>query len=147
MSRILEARNSATPEEASSYVDKYEEFEAEIEAIKIRNMNEVRAVKTKQKELLDEAKGVGIAKGTIKAVVKARKYEAKAKDILADLECDERDTAVAIRRALGDDFSTLPLGAAAVGRAEEDKPRDNTAAIVEAAKEAWSDSEALSAAE
>ena len=65
MSRILEARNSATPEEASSYVDKYEEFEAEIEAIKIRNMNEVRAVKTKQKELLDEAKGVGIAKGTI----------------------------------------------------------------------------------
>jgi len=147
MSRILEARNSATPEEASSYVDKYEEFEAEIEAIKIRNMNEVRAVKTKQKELLDEAKGVGTAKGTIKAVVKARKYEAKAKDILADLEGDERDTAVAIRRALGDDFSTLPLGAAAVERRMKTSPGDNTAAIVEAAKEAWSDSEALSAAE
>lgn len=137
MARILEGRNTPTPQEAASFVDKYEELEAKIDALKIEHMNRCRSVREEMKELLDEAKGLGLAKGTVKAIVKARSLEAKAKEAIADLEDDEKEYAVSIRKALGD-FADLPLGAAAVEREEGD---ETTSAVVNAVRGSMTDEE------
>src|SRR6185369_13127899 len=103
----------------------------------------------RQQELLDDAKSQGIAKGVIKKIVKARALEQKVRDIYESFEdVIDRAEYVDIRKALGDDFSTLPLGVSAVEREETEKPKGgrrkkpDTAAVVEAATKAWSEADA-----
>lgn len=145
MAKVLEARpNRAPADQAASFVDKFEELEADIASERGTFMAKCKAIREKQRELLDDAKAQGIKKGVVKAIAKARVFEAKARDTLADIEDDEdRIYAVDIRRALGDDFSTLPLGAAAVNR-EEPEPRQDPSTpdpIATAADKAWSEAE------
>lgn len=135
--RILEGRNRANAQEAGSFVDKFEDLEKQIDALKIEHMNKVRKIRGQQGELLDDAKSQGVPKKVVKAIADARKFERKAKERLDDLEDDDKSFAVDIRKALGD-FSDLPLGAAAVDREQGD---DTTSAIVDAVKASSTDEE------
>ena len=101
-------------------------------------MLKAKKVREAQRELLDDAKSKGIAKKLVVAIVKARAYEAKAKKQFEDLEDDVRQYGVDIRKELGD-FADLPLGQAAVKRADEKK--DLTSSVVEAVKGQMTDEE------
>lgn len=141
MSRIQEGRNSASDEEAASFLDKYEELQDKIEALKVEHMNKCRAVRAEMVELLDDAKSQGIAKGDIKDVAKARALRKKLHDLLTDR--DEDSQVKGILEALGDDFASFGLGAAAVEREEDDDEEsdDRTKGIVDAVKESATDDE------
>lgn len=135
MARIIEAgRNSASDKEAASFLDKYEEYLAEIDDLKIEHMNKCRAVRAKMTELLDDAKSQGVAKGDIKDAAKARALRRKLHELLTDR--DEDSQVKGILEALGDDFASFGLGAAAVER-EEPKP-DGPDPVAAAADKAWS---------
>jgi hypothetical protein len=137
MSRILEqGRNRATPSEAASFVDKFEEMEAEIASERGVFMAKCKAIRERQSELLDDAKSQGVAKKIVKALVKRLSLLRKADEQIDDLEDDDRAYAVDIFQALGG-FADLPLGAAAVEREGRQDP--TTAAIVQAAAGAWSE--------
>lgn len=147
MARILEGKNRATADEAASFVDQFEELEAEVASERGKFMAACRAIRERQKELLEDAKSQGVKKSVVKAIAKARELEAKARDMLADIEDDEdRSYAVDIRKALGDDFSTLPLGAAAVNAVEKPKKKKGPDPAAKAAAEAWDKEDAAGAA-
>ena len=138
MARILEGKNRPSPSEAASFVSRFEEFEAEIETEKSKFMLACKAIRGRQRELLDDAKSQGVAKGVVKAVCKARKFEAKARDAMAEFdEPDDRDYAADIAKALGG-FADLPLGAAAIAAG---KPDATTAAVVAAVEADMTDAE------
>lgn len=143
MTKIHERPNRATPEEAGSFVDKFEDLEAEIASERGKFAAKCKAIREKQKELLEDAKSQGVGKGLVKAIAKARELEAKAAAIRDEMEEDDKVFFLDIRRALGDDYSSLPLGAAAVAREEGATAGQDptTAAIVAAASKEWDDAE------
>ncbi|QPC87094.1 DUF2312 domain-containing protein [Mesorhizobium sp. NBSH29] len=139
MTKVLEqGRNRAKPDEAASFVEKFEQLEAEKLIEKMTSMARIKKIVDQQSELLDDAKGQGVPKKVIRTVVKARSYEAKSKAAMEELEDDDAADAVAIRKALGD-FADLPLGAAAIER------DDTTSAVVKAVNDSLSDQERESA--
>ena len=83
-------------------------------------MRDCRVVRDEIADIFTEAKDKGVPKKELKAVHKARAMLAKAKEIIADLENDERTIANHIADALGEDEVTAPLFAHAVKRR---KPR------------------------
>ncbi len=152
MPKVHEGANRATAAEASSFVEECDRLEQERErkldemtvafkAAKLalnQNVNALQAVQ------LDDAKKVGIKKTIIHKIVKGQKGIRKGEEMLARgkdraqsgvelLEPEDRDYAVDIVAALGDDFSGFGLGAAAVKASK--RPRTKTAA--QAAAEAW----------
>lgn len=137
-SRILEGRNRANADEMASFVDKYEELETEKLREKMSYMERCRRITEQQRELLDDAKGQGLPKNVVKAVVKARDLERKIEALQEELEDDAAQIYKDIRDALGD-YADLPLGAAAVAR--EDDADGRTAAVVSAVKNDLSDDE------
>ncbi len=139
MTRILEGRNRANADEMASFVDKMEELETEKLREKMAYMERCRRIQTQINELLDDAKGQGLPKNVLKAVVKARDLERKADAVMEALEDDAQQIFKDIREALGD-FADLPLGAAAVER-EEVTDDERTAAIVGAVKDDMTDEE------
>lgn len=149
MGRILERPNRASAEEAASFVDKFEDYEAQIASEKSKFMLACKAIRKEQKELLDDAKSQGVEKQVVKGIVKQRSLEAKARAVFDDIEEDEtRDFFVDIRRSMpGEAFSTLPLFAAAAEREarEEQEAGPDTAGIVEAAEKAWTEADQAAA--
>jgi hypothetical protein len=141
VTRILQGRNSLSDEQASSFLGGYEDHLAELDRLKIEHMNKCRAVREKMKELLDDAKSQGIAKSDIKDAAKARALRAKLHELLTDREDDSR--VKGILAAIGDDFASFGLGAAAVAREGGDEAGQDptTAAIVAAAAKEWTDAE------
>jgi len=136
MTKILERPNRATPDEMATFVDQFEELENEIASERGIFMSKCKAIRERQRELLDDAKSQGLPKNVVKAVVRARELEAKASAVLDGLEDDAVQVFKDIREALGD-FADSPLGAAAVKAEGEQDPA--TAAIVKAAKD-WDES-------
>ena len=128
MARVLEGRNRASADEASSFVDEYEQFDEQVKSIMAKAMAEAKKVREEQKSLLEDAKGQGIPKKVIKTIADARRYEKKAKAKMEGLEDDDRTYAVDIRKALGD-YADLPLGRVAVNKDDE-----RTKAVVDAVK-------------
>jgi hypothetical protein len=163
MAKILDGRNRATAEEAASFCEEVDRMEQDREnrldqldaefKKKKRDLN--KSVNSDITAILADAKKVGVKKGVIKAIVNSQKRIRKhsealesAKDKAADsidaLESDDRDFAVDIVTALGDDFAGFGLGAAAVGRESGNgkAPEPDTAGIVDAATKAWSEADA-----
>jgi len=139
MARIIEAgRNSASDSEAASFVDQYEELLGKLDELKSEHMTRCKAVRAEITELLDDAKSQGVAKGDIKDAAKARALRRKLHDLLTDR--DEDSQVKGILEALGDDFASFGLGAAAVER-EEPKP-DGPDPVAAAADKAWSEADA-----
>ncbi|TIT39614.1 MAG: hypothetical protein E5W76_18865 [Mesorhizobium sp.] len=164
MTKVHERPNRATPSEAASFIEEFDRIEQDREE-KIRQLDADFKVKKRaiqkianddQKSILEDAKKQGVSKGIVRAIADAQKLRRKA-EALADraenkldsLEDDDRDFAVDIRTALGDDFASFGLGAAAVSREDEDdddgddeKQDATTAAVVDAvragaSKEEW----------
>ncbi|TIN76748.1 hypothetical protein [Mesorhizobium sp.] len=158
MTAIHERPNRASPSEAGSFVEEFDRLEQDREEkiraldaeFKIKKRAIQKAVNDDQKEILEDAKKHGVNKGVIRAIVDAQKLKRKAEAMIerADgkvdgLEDDDREFAVDIRTALGNDFAGFGLGAAAVEREEgdDDKQDETTAAVVAAVKGSMTDEE------
>lgn len=158
MARIIEAgRNRASADEAASFVDEFDRLEQERE----RKLDELDAefkakkrevnakINSDQKSILTDAKKVGVKKGVIRALADPQKRRRKAQELLEranekadaaidELEAEDQEFAKDIRKALGADFATLPLGAAAVEREQgADKPEAGVDPVAAAAAKAW----------
>lgn len=159
MARILEGRNRATPEEAASFAAEIDRIEqqrevklAELDAeFKKRKRDLNKQLDGEQAGIYEDAKGQGVAKGTLRAIIigqaRIRKAEekveaarGKAVDGLDNLEEEARDQAIDIVKALGADFAGFGLGAAAVER-EEAKPEAEIDPVAAAAAKAWDEAE------
>lgn len=163
MTAIHERPNRATPSEAASFIEEFDRLEQDREE-KLRVLDaEFKAKKRAiqkianddQKSILEDAKKQGVGKGIVRAIADAQKLRrkaellaARAENKLDGLEDDDRDFAIDIRTALGDDFASFGLGAAAVSREEDEEDGDDeqqdetTAAVVNAvragaSKEEW----------
>lgn len=151
MGKIREGANRASPSEAASFVEEIDRLEQDRERRldqldaefkkKKRDLN--KSIKSDIVAILDEAKKQGVKKAVIRAIVdgqkRLRKFEEKlaeakekANDGLHVLEPEERDYAVDIVKALGDDFAGFGLGAAAV---EREQPKQPDAAGIASAME------------
>lgn len=157
MTAIHERPNRASAKEAASFVEEFDRFE-QIREEKLRQLDADFKVKKRaiqkeidsdQKTLLADAKKQGVNKGIIRAIADAQKIKRKAEAMLESaegkvdgLEDDDREFAVDIRTALGEDFANFGLGAAAVAREESEPEQDKTtAAVVNAVKNSMSDEE------
>lgn len=151
MTTIHERPNRASPSEAGSFVEEFDRLEQDREEkiraldaeFKVKKRAIQKSISDDQKEILEDAKKHGVNKGVIRAIVDAQKLKRKAEAMIerADgkvdgLEDDDREFAVDIRTALGNDFAGFGLGAAAVEREErdDDKQDETTAAVVAAVK-------------
>lgn len=131
MARVLEGRNSISASEEASYVEAVEEFHKELKTKQSLYMSECKAIRTKIKDVLEEAKGQGGDPKAIKAVVKRRELEKKIAAHEAALEDDTQARFKGMLKALGG-LADTPLGAAALKTAADDK---RTAAVVSAVEE------------
>lgn len=152
MSEIHDTRpNRARPDEAASYVDKYDDFNqkmeeecAAIDAEMKRKKSDVKKKYTdEQQGVLDDGKKNGVKKTLIRALADQAKLSRKAKALqekadgkLDDLEEDDREYAIDIKKSLGADFASFGLGAAAVAAEEtSDEADETTAAIIDAVQD------------
>lgn len=152
--RVHERPNRASAKEAASFVEEFDRLE-QVREEKLRQLDAdfkakkraiQKEVNTDQKVLLEDAKKQGVNKGIIRALSDAQKIKRKAEVLIekADgkldgLEDDDRDFAVDIRSALGDDFASFGLGAAAVEKEDAKGAQDETtAAVVNAVKNSMS---------
>lgn len=158
MTTIHPRPNRATPSEAASFVEEFDRIEQDREE-KLRQLDADFKVKKRaiqksanddQKSILEDAKKQGVNKGVIRAIVDAQKLRRKAEAFvdradgkIDDLEDDDREFAVDIRTALGDDFASFGLGAAAVDREEDgdDEQDETTSAVVAAVKDSMTEEE------
>jgi hypothetical protein len=160
MAVIREGRNRASAKEAASFVEEFDRLEqlreaklAELDAefkAKKRDLN--KGINNDQKALLADAKKMGVKKGVIRALADPQKKRRKAQEALEAaeeraeeailaLEADDQDFAKDIREALGEDFASLPLGAAAVEREEAQPDMNAPDPIAAAAEKAWNEAE------
>lgn len=157
MTATHERPNRASAREAASFVEEFDRFE-QVREEKLRLLEadfkaKKRAIQKEidgdQATLLADAKKQGVNKGVIRALTDAQKIKRKAEAMLEraegkvdGLDDDDRDFAVDIRTALGNDFAGFGLGAAAVARedpAEPAKPDATTAAVIAAVKDTMTD--------
>jgi hypothetical protein len=149
MTRILEGKNRASASEAASFVDKIEQEERDFEKFKMGKLAEIAAEQAKvakrKAEIVDDAHSQKVPKSMLRSLVKARakdrkgeKLKDESREILNELESDDKDYAVDIWKALGG-YADLPLGAAAVQR--EEKQSGGADPIASAADKAWSEAD------
>lgn len=158
MTAIHERPNRASPSEAGSFIEEFDRLE-QLREEKLRSLDAEfkqkkralnKEINADQKTQLEDAKKQGVNKGVIRALADAQKLRRKA-ELLAEradgkiegLEDDDREFAADIRSALGDDFSSFGLGAAAVERedADTDEGDATTNAVVDAVKNSMTQQE------
>lgn len=145
--------NVASNEEASTFVEEMDRIEQDREnrlhqidvEFKAKKLAVNQSANAEIKAQLEDAKKVGLAKGTLKLIVSENKGLRKAqetldrkaevaKDRIDALEGTERERAVNIIKALGVDFAGFGLGAAAVEREDGNgKAKEPDAAGIAAA--------------
>lgn len=158
MAKVHENKsNAASDEEASTFVEEMDRIEQDREnrlhQIDVEFKAKKRAVNQSAnaeiKAQLEDAKKVGLSKGTLKLIVSENKALRKAQEALDarkekssdrinELDPDERDRAVNIIQALGADFAGFGLGAAAV--ASEKTDGNGVDPVAAAADKAWNES-------
>lgn len=102
-------------ESANRFVSEIEKHFETLDTYRGEYMKRCRDVRDLIAGAYDRAKDAGVPKKELKAVISARKLEARLKGIREDLE-DGAETFDMIRHALGD-LAELPLGTAALDRA------------------------------
>lgn len=151
MSEIHDSRpNRARPDEAATYVDKYDELNKKIEeecaavdAEMKRKKSDIKKKYTEEQQgILDDGKKNGVTKTLVRALAdqaklsrKAAALQEKADGKLDALEDEDREYAVDIKKSLGADFASFGLGAAALAAHEAETPDEQdetTAAIIDA---------------
>ena len=113
------AENAVRPanDEGAKYVERIEALNDNLEAIKEAHAETCKDVREEITDVLNGAKAKGFSKATIKAIVKARALDEKARQARENLDLSDRDTFDSIRHSLGD-LAELPLGKAVL----EDSP-------------------------
>lgn len=102
--------NGYDPKVLQAVVERIEDIEDEIAALTGEHLSRCKVHREGIKDILNEAKDAnGIPKKELKAVLKSRKLERKAKEAREELEDDEQESYDMIRHALGD-LADLPLG-------------------------------------
>ena len=124
--KILEGRNRANDSEAASFVERFEELEANVLKRRMSFLEDCRKIRHEQKELLDDAKSQGVAKQVVRSVVRARALQTNITALEENLEDDDRQLFKGIRDVLGD-YGDTPLGQAAID-SEEGQQDATTAA-------------------
>lgn len=111
------AGNNFVPsEKIIDFVNRIEFVGEEMDSAKGTYMQECKERREDIRSIIKEAKDAGIPAQSLKAVIKARELERKAKAARDDLgDLDHQEKYDLIRHALGD-FADLPLGKAALGR-------------------------------
>lgn len=109
--------NGFDGDKLKGYLKKLDELQAEIESSKGAHMNRCQKIRGSMDVVFEEAKALGIPKKVLKAHCDLRRLEAKKSAVVDKLGDDDAETFDAVADALGD-FAQLPLGAAAVRRAE-----------------------------
>lgn len=109
--------NGFDGDKLKSYLTKLDELDAEIESSKGAHMNRCQKIRGSMDVVYEEAKALGIPKKVLKAHHQLRKLEVRKSAVVDKLSDDDVETFEAVSDALGD-FAQLPLGAAAVQRAE-----------------------------
>jgi len=147
MSEEIIRPNRASSSEAASYVDKYDQLNQQMEKecseidaeMKRKKREVVKKYTDEQQGVLSDGKKNGVKKTLIRALADQAKLARKAKILqekseskIDELEDDDREFAIDIREALGDDFASFGLGAAAVEANDQEELDETTSAIIDA---------------
>lgn len=113
--------NQYDPAKVRNYVERIEALKADVISIMMKAVGDCRPIHADIKQILQDAKdAAGIPKKALRAAVKARELEAKARQVRDDLEeAEDQHSYDLIRHALGD-LADTPLGKAALGDDERD---------------------------
>ena len=107
------------PDKAKQYVKQIENLYAEIDTATGEHMAECKNIREQIKEVFSAAaEKLGVPVTALRAEIKIRKLERKAKEARDELEKTEQESLDAIRTALGE-LKGTPLGDAAVAAAEK----------------------------
>lgn len=120
------ASNGYDGDKLKGYIGKIEGYFDEMESSKASHMNRCRQVRGSMDVVYEEAKALGIPKKVLKAHVDLRLLERRKAAVVEKLGDDDAETFEMMADALGD-FATLPLGAAAMKRAQTDIEADKAA--------------------
>lgn len=101
--------NGTLSDKGKEYVERIENVHKSLASLKGTYMADCKGYREDIAEILEEAKSAGIPKRAIKAVVKARDLDRKAKEAREDLDIADRGTFDNIVLALGPIAGT-PLG-------------------------------------
>lgn len=104
-------------------VKELEDLDAEKVKLHMAYMAKCAKLNEQKNDILDTAKEKGLPKKTLRAVVKIRATEAKARKMRDDLEGEEQDQVDLLRQQLGD-LQDTELGQAALARMSERQKSD-----------------------
>lgn len=115
--KIEENINSPDTEDVRAAVESIETRYAELATARGAYMIQCRRIRDTMASDYDVAQNRGISKKLLKKIIKERELERKIDNLTADLEPDERSELEMLIEKLGD-FGDLPLGKAAIAKAE-----------------------------
>ncbi|WP_441267958.1 hypothetical protein AB7G19_16470 [Bradyrhizobium sp. 215_C5_N1_1] len=111
------AENTPSAENIKDAVAAIEKIDAELLQEKMAYMKRCKVIRDRRADQFDHAADRGIRKKLLKAKIKERGLRRKADAVTDDFEDDDRDEYQMLSEKLGD-FGDLPLGQAALSRAE-----------------------------
>lgn len=115
------AGNGYDGDKLKGYIEKIEEYFAEMESSKGAHMKRCRDIRESIEVVYEEAKALGIPKKALRAHVKLRQIEAQKEQLIDKLSDDDVDEFEAIADALGE-FAATPLGLSALERRRQAAP-------------------------
>lgn len=124
---MTDGSNAIDPDLARSLFDEDDEIEDQLLALQMEYMQKCKPFRAKQKEAFKAAVEQGMPKVAWRLQLKEHRIKRGAarqiENLYKDVEEDDVESADMIREAVGEDYASLPLGAAAVRRAEGKKPK------------------------
>lgn len=110
------AGHNSLAEKGKAFVERVETLNKDLATEQSNYMTACKGIRGDIKVVLSEAKDEGIPAKVIRAAVKARTLERKAREARDALDMADQDTLDNIRHALGD-FADTDLGQAAIDKA------------------------------
>lgn len=110
--------NGYDSDELKALIGQIESFHGDLESEKGSYMRRCKDIRDGIDEVYAEAKNKGISKKALKTHIDLRKLEARKAVLVGKLEDGDGDSFDKMAEALGD-FAKLPLGAAAMARADQ----------------------------
>jgi uncharacterized protein (UPF0335 family) len=141
----MAVQNSADKEEMASFVREIEAIDAERLSWQMAHVAEGKKFVDDRSDVVKRAKARGISPAALKAVVRQRDFERKAKAEREKLEDDEAHTFDKILESLGQ-LKGTPLGDKAAEKAGGKKPAAEPSAPAATAKETAAKSDEVTSA-
>jgi hypothetical protein len=116
-----ETTNSPSDAHVQDAVADIEECYRKLDSERGIYMKNCRGIRAEMKDHYADASNLGISKKLLKKLIKERDLERKIFALGDDLEADEQSEIEMLREKLGD-FANLPLGRAALAKADGKQP-------------------------